>query len=121
MKLGTENRKEMIAAAVLGLLLLLIVSYEFMPSSSTIASSAPATSPLKGIGSNVKISSARQSDPVPIIAPAAMIMSEIAARIHFPAEITFYPPCYFESITRDLRVIERKPMWGRQPSQCRLP
>ena len=43
MKLGTENRKEMIAAAVLGVLLLLIVAYEFMPSSSTIASSAPAT------------------------------------------------------------------------------
>jgi hypothetical protein len=42
-KLGTENRKEMIAAAVLGLLLLLIVAYEFMPSSSTKASSAPAT------------------------------------------------------------------------------
>jgi hypothetical protein len=42
-KLGTENRKELIAAAVLGVLLLLIVAYEFMPSSSTIASSAPAT------------------------------------------------------------------------------
>jgi hypothetical protein len=42
-KLGTENRKEIIAAAVLGVLLLLIVAYEFMPSSSTIASSAPAT------------------------------------------------------------------------------
>ncbi|MGA7927573.1 MAG: hypothetical protein WCA20_16475 [Candidatus Sulfotelmatobacter sp.] len=43
MKLGTENRKEMITAAVLGVLLLLIVAYEFMPSSSTIASTAPAT------------------------------------------------------------------------------
>ena len=43
MKLGTENRKEMIAAAVLGVLLLLILAYEFMPSSSTIASSPPAT------------------------------------------------------------------------------
>jgi hypothetical protein len=42
-KLGTENRKEIIAAAGLGVLLLLIVAYEFMPSSSTIASSAPAT------------------------------------------------------------------------------
>jgi hypothetical protein len=41
-KLGTENRKEIIVAAVLGVLLLLIVAYEFMPSSSTIASSAPA-------------------------------------------------------------------------------
>jgi hypothetical protein len=43
-KLGTENRKEMIAAAVLGVLLVLIVAYEFMPSSSTIASTAPGTS-----------------------------------------------------------------------------
>jgi hypothetical protein len=42
-KLGTENRKQMIAAAALGVLLLLIVAYEFMPSSSTIASTAPAT------------------------------------------------------------------------------
>jgi hypothetical protein len=42
-KLGTENRKELIAAAVLGVVLLLIVVYEFMPSSSTIASTAPAT------------------------------------------------------------------------------
>ena len=43
MKLGTENRKEMIAAAVLGVLLVLIVAYEFMPSSSTIASTSPGT------------------------------------------------------------------------------
>lgn len=48
MKLGTENRKELIAAAVLGVVLLFIVVYEFMPSSSTIASTAPAatTAPL---------------------------------------------------------------------------
>ena len=43
MKLGTENRKELIAAAVLGAVLLLIVVYQFMPSASTIASTAPAT------------------------------------------------------------------------------
>jgi hypothetical protein len=42
-KLGTENRKQIIAAAALGVLLLLIVAYEFMPSSSTIASTVPAT------------------------------------------------------------------------------
>jgi hypothetical protein len=42
-KLGTENRKQMIAAAVLGVLLVLIVVYEFMPSSSTIASTTPGT------------------------------------------------------------------------------
>jgi hypothetical protein len=40
-KLGLENRKQTIAAAVLGVLLLLVVAYEFMPSSSTIASTAP--------------------------------------------------------------------------------
>jgi hypothetical protein len=40
--LGLENRKQTIAAAVLGVLLLLVVAYEFMPSSSTIASTAPA-------------------------------------------------------------------------------
>ena len=44
MKLGTENRKELIAAGVLGGVLLLIVVYQFMPSASTIASTAPATS-----------------------------------------------------------------------------
>jgi hypothetical protein len=42
-KLGTENRKQMIAAAALGVLLVLIVVYEFMPSSSTIASTTPGT------------------------------------------------------------------------------
>jgi hypothetical protein len=47
-KLGIENRKELIAAAVLGVILLITVAYEFMPSSSTIASTAPtaATEPL---------------------------------------------------------------------------
>lgn len=45
MKLGTENRKELIAAAVLGVVLLLVVAYEFMPS-STIASTTTATDPL---------------------------------------------------------------------------
>jgi hypothetical protein len=42
-KLGIENRKEMIAAAVLGGLLLLIVIYQFLPSSSTIASTTSPT------------------------------------------------------------------------------
>lgn len=43
MNLGIENRKELIAAAVLGVVLLITVIYEFMPSSSTIASTAPGT------------------------------------------------------------------------------
>lgn len=43
MKLGTENRKQIIVAAVLGVVLVLVVAYEFMPSSSTIASTAPTS------------------------------------------------------------------------------
>ncbi|MGO8793469.1 MAG: hypothetical protein ACLQLC_01495 [Candidatus Sulfotelmatobacter sp.] len=43
MKLGIENRKQTIAAAVLGAVLVLVVIYEFWPSSSTSAS-APTTS-----------------------------------------------------------------------------
>ncbi len=38
MKLGAENRGEKIAAIVLGVLLLIIIAYELMPSSSTNAS-----------------------------------------------------------------------------------
>jgi len=41
-KLGLENRKQTITAAVLGLVLLLVVAYEFWPSSSTIASTNTA-------------------------------------------------------------------------------
>jgi hypothetical protein len=50
-KLGIENRKQMIAAAVLGVFLLLVLVYQFMPSSSTIASttSSTATSPLETV------------------------------------------------------------------------
>jgi hypothetical protein len=44
-KLGTENRKQLIAAGILGVVLIAILVYEFMPSSSTIASTAPATAP----------------------------------------------------------------------------
>ena len=48
MKLGIDNRKQMIVAGVLGMVALLMIAYQFMPSSSTIAStiSAPtATDP----------------------------------------------------------------------------
>ncbi len=55
MKLGTENKKEMIFAAALGVVLLLVVVYEFMPSSSTIASTTPATT---------------ATDPVAVVNPA---------------------------------------------------
>ncbi len=53
MKLGTENRKTVILAAVLGVVALLTVVYEFMPSSSTIASTGTAaatpTVPIGGL------------------------------------------------------------------------
>lgn len=42
MKLGVDNRKQMIAAAALVGIFLVIVIYEFVPSSSTIASTAPS-------------------------------------------------------------------------------
>jgi hypothetical protein len=45
-KLGTENRKQLIAAGILLVSLIAILLYEFMPSSSTNASTAPATAPL---------------------------------------------------------------------------
>lgn len=43
MNLGTENRKTVILAAVLGIVALLTVAYQFMPSSSTIASTGPVS------------------------------------------------------------------------------
>jgi hypothetical protein len=43
-KLGTENKKEIIVAAALGVVLVLIVVHEFMSSYSTIASTVPAAS-----------------------------------------------------------------------------
>ncbi|MGA8622291.1 MAG: hypothetical protein WB660_27695 [Candidatus Sulfotelmatobacter sp.] len=42
MKLGVENRGQTIAAIALGAVLLLILAYEIMPSSSTNASTSPA-------------------------------------------------------------------------------
>ncbi len=46
MKLGTENKKTVILAAVLGAVALLTLVYEFMPASSTIASTGPAADPV---------------------------------------------------------------------------
>jgi hypothetical protein len=45
-KLGTENRKQAIAAMVLGVVLLVIVGYQFIPSSSTSASTTPSPTAL---------------------------------------------------------------------------
>ena len=46
MKLGTENRKQIVVAAALMVVLLVVLAYEFMPSSSTIASTTPVTAPV---------------------------------------------------------------------------
>jgi hypothetical protein len=45
-KLGTENRRNTILAAVLGAVAVLAVAYQFIPSSSTIASTGTSTGPL---------------------------------------------------------------------------
>jgi hypothetical protein len=47
-KLGTENRTQTIVAAVLGVVLLLIVGYWFIPSSSTNASTSPTATTVAG-------------------------------------------------------------------------
>jgi hypothetical protein len=41
--LGTDNRKQKMVAVALGIVALLVVAYEFVPSSSTIASTTPVT------------------------------------------------------------------------------
>ncbi|MFZ0815141.1 MAG: hypothetical protein WAM78_06455 [Candidatus Sulfotelmatobacter sp.] len=43
MKLGFENRRNLILAGVLGVVAILVIGHEFMPSSSTNASTATAT------------------------------------------------------------------------------
>jgi hypothetical protein len=52
-KLGFENRKQTIAAAVLGVVALLIMGYWFIPSSSTIASTSSGTVEPVALPSNV--------------------------------------------------------------------
>lgn len=44
MKLGTENRKQVITLAVLGVIAVLLVSYEFWPASTTAVPAATQTS-----------------------------------------------------------------------------
>ncbi|MGA7403037.1 MAG: hypothetical protein WCC99_03275 [Candidatus Sulfotelmatobacter sp.] len=59
MKLGTENRKTVIVAAVLGVVAILTVVYEFMPSSSTIASTGTSTGVTAGSSSMLPRPAAR--------------------------------------------------------------
>jgi hypothetical protein len=42
-KLGTENRRNTILAVVLGVVAILAVAYQFMPTSSTVASTTPVS------------------------------------------------------------------------------
>src|SRR5712691_1964961 len=51
----------MIAAAVLGVFLLLVVVYQFMPSSSTIASTTPTTKGPEGISLKTARATARRN------------------------------------------------------------
>jgi hypothetical protein len=49
-KLGTENRRNTILAVVLGVVAILAVAYQFMPTSSTIASTATGTGAATPVG-----------------------------------------------------------------------
>jgi hypothetical protein len=64
-KLGAENRKQTIVAAVLGVLLLLIVAYQFMPSSSTIASTTATPTGVQELPSRASRPARRGSGSVP--------------------------------------------------------
>ncbi|MGA9509598.1 MAG: hypothetical protein WBV55_13360 [Candidatus Sulfotelmatobacter sp.] len=46
MKLGTENRRNTILAGVLGVVAVIAVAYQFIPSSSTIASTGTSANPI---------------------------------------------------------------------------
>ncbi|MGB8987073.1 MAG: hypothetical protein WCC37_10765 [Candidatus Sulfotelmatobacter sp.] len=46
MKLGTENRRNTILAGVLGVVAVIALAYQFIPSSSTIASTGTSTNPI---------------------------------------------------------------------------
>jgi hypothetical protein len=64
-KLGLENRKELIVAGCLGVALLAIVVYEFMPSSSTIASTSPSSAAVPDTAAAPPAPARRGSSPGP--------------------------------------------------------
>ena len=66
MKLGTENRKQMIVAGVLLGMLVLILAYEFIPSSSTSSATAAPTSvntTVAPVGAPARTSSRHTKEP----------------------------------------------------------
>jgi hypothetical protein len=77
--LGFENRKQMMVAVALGVVALLIIAYEFMPSSSTIASTTPVTTAIDphSLASNTShpgtrhgsVSTAKKVRPAPDLDP----------------------------------------------------
>ena len=79
MNLGFENRKQMMVAVALGVVALLVIAYEFMPSSSTIASTTPVTTAIDphSLASNTShpgtrhgsVSTAKKVRPAPDLDP----------------------------------------------------
>ncbi len=79
-KLGIENRNQMIVAVAFGVVALLVIAYEFMPSSSTIASTTPVTTAIGSTLSGVQylhvpgritvpVSTAKKVRPAPDLDP----------------------------------------------------
>ena len=79
MNLGTENRTQVILAASLGVVALVIIAYWFLPSSSTIASTTPVTTAIdpRAPGPNTarpgahhgSVSTAKKVRPAPDLDP----------------------------------------------------
>ncbi len=64
MKLGIENRNEVIALGVLGAIALVIMGYEFWPSSATAPGAAQATSASTGARPGIRRSASGKVLPV---------------------------------------------------------
>jgi hypothetical protein len=131
-KLGAENRKQTIAAAVLGVVLVLILAYQFLPSSSTNASTAaPAatvapdglsTSPAHNAakrGANAgpaakKVSSAQDLDPTLHLAQleaAERITYEGSGRNIFVAQAETEIPKPLATGATDLAQMKKDPIY----------